>query len=194
MFSWLRGSDPEPLLPTKNEPSSSQQPKQQQQQQPTEATALMSAPAPAAPKPSYVALDGLRTVLTLLVMWCHVTLDTPQPRPEAPPAVSFIRAWWEQLFPGGFFPVDAFFIAAGFLTTFTGKLGPSGTCTARLKYMGQRYLRLAPMYYVGMFLQLLVEIFALGARWRGARPSPLKTDAADHTPCCAAPQTRAVCL
>ncbi len=108
-------------------------------------------------RPHIPALDGLRGIAVLTVMWLHFVFLLPRTGGE--------RVFW-QLSEMGWIGVDLFFVLSGFLITgilYDAKGGPH---YFRNFYM-RRSLRIFPLYYA--FLILIFAVIPL-----------LRTSAADH--------------
>jgi peptidoglycan/LPS O-acetylase OafA/YrhL len=103
------------------------------------------------------ALDGLRGIAVLMVMWLHFVFLTPRTGGE--------RVFW-QLSETGWIGVDLFFVLSGFLITGILYDAKGGSHYFRNFYM-RRSLRIFPLYYV--FLILIFAVIPL-----------LRTAAADH--------------
>ncbi|CAN5308547.1 acyltransferase [soil metagenome] len=103
--------------------------------------------------PYLPALDGVRAIAVLLVVWSHFPFVTGS-------AVS--RAIWSvgQALRTGYFGVDLFFVLSGFLITriLLSELQDTGEISYR-DFFIKRVLRIFPIYY------LCVAIFALSFRW-----------------------------
>ena len=97
-------------------------------------------------RPHIPALDGLRGIAVLMVMWLHFVFLSPHTGGE--------RVFW-QLSETGWIGVDLFFVLSGFLITgilYDAKGGPH---YFRNFYM-RRSLRIFPLYYA-----FLIVIFAV---------------------------------
>lgn len=96
----------------------------------------------------YAQLDGLRGLAILLVVFYHFTL----------PHRSFhggTSGGWLQVAQAGWMGVDLFFVLSGFLIT--GILIETRTQENYFKnFLGRRFLRIWPLYYLDLFLLLVV--------------------------------------
>ena len=122
---------------------------------PDEGTQLVAKPSG---KPGqYKAIEGLRTIMALMVIICHLQkkkVTNQDLNSEAP-----LKQWFDCLFPLGFFPVDTFFIIAGFVTELPGRDAPA-TGAAKLRYCANRFVRLAPVFYTAVLLHLVWQLVA----------------------------------
>jgi peptidoglycan/LPS O-acetylase OafA/YrhL len=103
------------------------------------------------------ALDGIRGLAILSVLYCHLFWSNPDP------AGSPLLRFFAQLRAAGWIGVDLFFVLSGFLIT--GIL--YDTLPARRffrNFYARRVLRIFPLYY-GFFLLLLVITSIRGEHW-----------------------------
>jgi peptidoglycan/LPS O-acetylase OafA/YrhL len=89
------------------------------------------------------ALDGLRGLAALAVVFLHLTMQSV---PHSPPAIVV-----KNLFAAGWTGVDLFFVLSGFLIT--GILvGAKGSTNYFRVFYGRRMLRILPLYYAALIV------------------------------------------
>jgi peptidoglycan/LPS O-acetylase OafA/YrhL len=97
------------------------------------------------------ALDGLRGIAILLVLFLHFGVSADFPKRTA----SAAGVWLDRLFYNGWAGVDLFFVLSGFLIT-------SILLTSRdqpryfRRFYGRRALRILPLYYAGLIFGLFI--------------------------------------
>ena len=107
----------------------------------------MSQPRPVQERPDHLpALDGLRALAVLLVLWTHTPLTLQHPELAA----------WSAFVQPGYLGVDVFFVLSGFLITRI-LLSEKARAVPLWKFMLRRAVRIFPAYYL---LVGLVAAFA----------------------------------
>jgi len=86
----------------------------------------------------FAALDAMRGIAAISIMFFHYFMDTPN-----------------RLFSNAYYAVDLFFVLSGFVLThsYSPKIGQT---VDFLRYMSFRLIRLYPLYLVGMLLGLVM--------------------------------------
>lgn len=114
-----------------------------------------------APSHTVAAIEGFRTVMCAIIMAIHYQ-DFSGPHGRTPSMRASSGEWltWAVLSADANFVVDICFIISGFVTELPSnvKFAPV-TPMERARWMGHRLLRLAPLYYVTLFIWLLVHYF-----------------------------------
>ena len=99
------------------------------------------------------ALDGLRGLAILLVIWCHTgrILDIPNARDD----------WFWRTASGGTAGVDLFFGVSGFLIT-TILLQTRDEQRSLLKFWARRALRIFPLHYLYLVVLVVLSMLVPG--------------------------------
>lgn len=105
------------------------------------------------------ALDGLRGIAVLAVMWFHVYT-----RSGVTFQNSFAHAVFFNLATYGWLGVPAFFIITGFVIPYSA-FGHRERAASALTFMGRRLLRLYPPFVLAVLLTCLVAVTAQQTAW-----------------------------
>jgi len=123
----------------------------------------------AAAKPLLSAIEGCRTLFTVGIIIYHYSgvrenyvrfhWQEYQNAGNATAPTEF-EEWFSTAFLNGsaYAGVTVFFVIAGFLSQLSNALPPTGV-RDRLKFICQRFLRLAPAYYFAIFLMAIFSVW-----------------------------------
>lgn len=116
---------------------------------------------PAAAKPRYELLDGLRGVAAVLVIWYHF-------------GEGFATSPVDQMLNHGYLAVDFFFVLSGFVIgyAYDGRWASGGMTPAR--FMLRRLIRLHPMVILSVVLGAVAWLIQGSVKWDGT-PVPVSS-------------------
>lgn len=97
----------------------------------------------------FVALDGLRGVAAIMVMLLHATREASFPSPVQ----------------SAYLAVDLFFLLSGFVLAHAYGAKLANGFRVWRDFMGQRFLRLWPLYIAGLLAGLLLHLYGLWKGW-----------------------------
>lgn len=114
---------------------------------------------PAAAKPRYALLDGLRGVAAMLVIWYHF-------------GEGFATSAVDQMLNHGYLAVDFFFVLSGFVLGYAyDDRWRSGSMTS-WRFMLRRIIRLHPMVVLSVILGVIAYLIQGSVHWDGT-PAPI---------------------
>jgi peptidoglycan/LPS O-acetylase OafA/YrhL len=97
----------------------------------------------------FIALDGLRGVAAIMVMLLHATRQASYPSPVS----------------SAYLAVDLFFLLSGFVLAHAYGARLAEGFRVWRDFMGQRFLRLWPLYIAGLLAGLLLHLYGLWKGW-----------------------------